>query len=118
MLGLILGAVLGAIDGLTALFSGGPEVKAAIMMIVVFSTIKSMIAGVLIGLLARKFQKLGLMMTVGLVIGFILAFIIAAMPSESGEHYWVEIIVPGSLVGLILGFVTQRYGRTPAGATA
>jgi hypothetical protein len=30
--------------------------------------------------------------------------------------YYLEIIVPGALVGLIVGFATQKYGQTPATA--
>ena len=45
------------------------------------------------------------------------AFLIAAMPNEQGGHYWVEIMVPGMIVGLIVGYATQRFGR-PKAATA
>jgi MFS family permease len=112
VLGLLLGAVLGAIDGLTALLSGSPEVAAQIGMIVVFSTLKGLIAGVLIGWFAQKVRSLPLGILFGFAVGLILAWIIAAMPSEDGKHYYLEIMVPGSLVGLIVGYATQRYGRT------
>lgn len=118
IIGVILGIVLGAIDGLTALFSGGPEVKAQIGMIVVFSSLKGLIAGIIIGLVARKVRSLSTMLTVGAIVGFVLAFIIAAMPDESGKHYWIEILIPGTLVGLILGFLTTRFGRQPQPARA
>jgi len=32
----------------------------------------------------------------------------------TGKHYYVQIIVPGSLVGLIVGYATQKYGAAPA----
>ena len=35
------------------------------------------------------------------------------MGDESGKHYYWEIMLPGSLLGAIVGFATQRYGRTP-----
>jgi LytS/YehU family sensor histidine kinase len=116
MLGLVLGAVLGAIDGLTAWFT--PAVRAQIVMIVCFSTLKGLIAGLLIGWFARRVRSVPLGIFFGLVVGFVLAYIIAAMPDPSGNHYWFEIIVPGSLVGLIVGYATQRYGRAPAPRTA
>ena len=115
VLGLLLGAVLGAIDGLTALLSGSPEVKAEIGMIVVFSTLKGLIAGLCIGWFARKVRSLPLGILFGFAVGLILAWIVAAMPSEDGQHYYWEIMVPGSIVGLIVGYATQRYGR--AGVT-
>ena len=59
-------------------------------------------------------MKIGII--VGLVVGFALAFAVAAIPNEQGGHYWVEILIPGTLVGLILGFLTQRFGRQPSQA--
>ena len=32
------------------------------------------------------------------------------MPNAQGGHYWVEIMLPGSIVGLIVGYATQRLG--------
>jgi hypothetical protein len=45
-------------------------------------------------------------------VGAILAYIIAAL--QGG--YYFEIILPGTLVGLIVGFATQKYGNSPAPA--
>ena len=33
------------------------------------------------------------------------------MPNEQGGHYWLEIMIPGSIVGLIVGYATQKFGR-------
>ena len=79
--------------------------------IVIGSTVKGMLAGIIIGFVAKKYNSLPLGLAVGFIVGLILAFIIAAMPNENGGHYWLEIMIPGSLVGLILGYITQRYGR-------
>lgn len=111
LLGLILGAVLGALDGLTALFY--PETASQIVGIVIGSTIKGVLAGVIIGLVARKFNNLPLGIGVGLLVGAALAFLVASFPDEQGRHYYLEIMVPGTLVGMILGYVTQRFGSTP-----
>ena len=110
LIGVITGLVLGAIDGLAAWFYG-PEVQAMITGIVVGSSIKSMIVGLVVGLVARKTASRRTVLLVGLIGGFVMAFIVAAMPGENGEHYWLEIIIPGTLVGFILGYVTHRYGR-------
>ncbi len=112
VLGILLGAILGALDGLTALFY--PEVASQIIGIVLGSTFKGIVAGVIMGFVARKYNNLPLGIIVGTLVGLTLAFIIAAMPDEKGNHYWLEIMVPGSLVGLILGYATQRYGKMPA----
>jgi len=85
-------------------------VRAQIVGIVVGSTIKGLIAGVAIGFFARKVQSLMLGILFGLAVGFVLAFIVAQM-----QHgYYFEIILPGSIVGIIVGYATQRYGQAPA----
>jgi len=42
------------------------------------------------------------------------AYLVAAMPSETGKHYYLEIMLPGFVVGAIIGFLTQRMGISPA----
>jgi hypothetical protein len=111
--GLILGGILGIFDGLTAWFT--PAVRSQLLGIVVGSTFKGIIAGVLIGFFARKVNSLPLGVLFGLVVGLLLAFGVAAMPSATGEHYYLQIMLPGGLVGLIVGYATQKYGsRGPA----
>jgi F0F1-type ATP synthase assembly protein I len=110
--GLVLGAVLGALDGLTALVSA-PEVKSQILSIVVGSTFKGLLAGAIIGWFARKVNSLPLGILAGLVVGAALAYPIAAMVNpETGKVYFWEIMIPGALVGMIVGFATQRYRAT------
>jgi len=106
--GLILGGILGIFDGLTAWFT--PAVRSQLLGIVVGSTFKGVIAGVLIGFFARKVNSLPLGVLFGLGVGLLLAFGVAAMPSATGEHYYLQIMLPGGLVGLIVGYATQRYG--------
>jgi peptidoglycan/LPS O-acetylase OafA/YrhL len=117
LLGLLLGAVLGAIDGGTAWFT--PEVRPEMATIIIGSTFKGLVGGILIGFFSRKVKSLPLGILFGLGIGALLALAIAAMPDAiTGKHYYKEIIIPGSLVGLIVGYATQKYGAAPASATA
>ncbi len=113
LLGLVLGGVLGIFDGLSALLSG-PEVAPYIVGIVSGSTIKGLITGWLIGFFATKVQSLPLGILFGLGVGLVLAFAVAAMPAENGKHYYWEIMLPGGILGMIVGFVTQRMGRRGA----
>ena len=115
VLGLVLGGVLGIFDGLTAWFT--PAVRDKLAEIVVGSTVKGLIAGILIGFFAKKFNSLPLGIVFGLAVGLLLAFAVAAMPDENGQHYYFEIMLPGSILGLVVGFATQKYGR-PSGQTA
>jgi hypothetical protein len=117
VLGLILGAILGAIDGATAWFT--PEVRVEMATIIIGSTFKGLVAGILIGVFARKVRSVPLGILFGLAVGALLAFAIAAMPDAvTGKHYYPQIILPGSIVGLIVGYATQRYGAGPATAPA
>jgi hypothetical protein len=112
--GLILGGILGIFDGLTAWFT--PAVRPQLLMIVVGSTIKGIIAGVLIGFFAKKVNSLPLGIVFGLAIGLALAFAVAAMPDPNGQHYYFQIMLPGGLVGLIVGYATQKYSSSTAPA--
>lgn len=112
VLGLILGAILGIFDGLSALLSA-PEVAPGIVGIVIGSTFKGLVVGVLAGWFARKVHSLRAGILFGLAAGAFFAFLVAAMPQPTGEHYWWEIMLPGSVLGLIVGYATQRYGVAP-----
>jgi hypothetical protein len=111
LVGVILGAVLGAIDGATAWFT--PEVRPAIVGIIIGGAIKSILVGAVVGAFARKVHSVGAGVLLGAVIGAGLAFTVAQLQHA---HY-LEIIVPGTIVGIILGFATQRYGVGPSAVT-
>jgi hypothetical protein len=113
VLGLILGGALGVFDGLTALISA-PEVAPMITGIVIGSTVKGVIVGVLVGWFATRTRSVPAGVVVGLAIGAFFAFLVAAMPNPDGSHYWWQIMLPGSVLGMIVGYATQRYGR-PSG---
>jgi uncharacterized membrane protein (Fun14 family) len=34
------------------------------------------------------------------------------MPNPSGQHYYFEIMIPGGIVGMIVGYATQRFGQS------
>jgi hypothetical protein len=115
--GMLLGGFLGIFDGLSALLHG-PEVAAQIVGIVIGSTCKGIIAGFLIGWFAKKVNSLPLGILFGLTVGLLLAFAVAAMPDPSGKHYYWEIMLPGGILGIIVGYATQRYAGRRSAATA
>src|SRR5436853_5489156 len=106
LFGLLLGGILGIFDGLTAWFT--PEVRNQLLGIIIGSTAKGLIAGVSIGYFSKKVDSLPLGIVLGLGVGLLLAYLVAAMPSETGKHYYLEIMLPGALVGAIVGYATQR----------
>lgn len=103
VLGMVVGAVLGLLDGLSAWFS--PEARAILIPIVLGSTLKGIVTGLAAGLIARWKHSVALGVGAGLAIGFVLSTL-AAMGQPG--HY-AEIVLPGMLVGVLVGFVTQRY---------
>lgn len=116
LLGLIAGGALGIVDGLTALVSA-PQVAPEIVTIVLGSMSKGLFAGVLIGWFGRKVNNLPLGVIFGLSVGAVCALPFAlGVDPTTGQRYFWEILIPGSLVGLIVGFLTQRYGVRPAAA--
>jgi hypothetical protein len=103
LLGIVVGAVLGALDGLSAWFS--PEARPIMMTIVIGSTVKGIVTGLLAGLIARWRKSTALGVVGGLAIGFLLSSLAAL---GQPDHY-VEIVLPGMIVGGLVGFVTQWY---------
>ncbi len=116
LLGLIVGVILGFIDGATAYFY--PEVRPLMMSILIGSSIKGLVAGVIIGFFARKVRSVPVGLVFGLGVGLLLAFLVAMTPDPNGQHHYLEIMFPGSIVGMILGYATQKFGKGPKQAEA
>lgn len=108
VLGLTVGAILGFLDGASAWFS--PEARPLMLTIVAGSTLKGLATGFITGLVARWRRSTALGIGAGLVAGFVLSSVAAI--GQNG-HY-LEIVLPGMLVGALTGFVTQRYPQFPA----
>ena len=117
MLGLVLGGVLGVFDGLSALVSApnDPAIKAGIVGIVIGSTFKGIVTGLLVGWFARRTQSLGLAIVFGLTVGLTLAFCVSLAQKMSGQpaYYW-QIMLPGAILGIIVGYATFTHGRGAA----
>lgn len=109
ILGIVLGAVLGLLDGATAWFT--PAVRDQMATILMGSSFKGIIAGAAIGLFAYKVNDLKWSVIFGLCIAALvsLPFAMATDPATGQTYFW-EILLPGSLVGLVVGYATQRYG--------
>src|SRR5215472_13514553 len=106
VVGLIFGLVLGALDGATAWFY--PETRPVIGGILVGSTFKGLLVGVLSGWFARKVQSMAWGVALGAGLGLLFAYGVAAMDATSGKPHYLEIMLPGFLTGAIIGFWTQR----------
>jgi hypothetical protein len=101
----LVGGVLGVFDGLTAWFS--PDVRSQLAGIVVGSTVKGLLAGVIIGYFATRVRSLVVGTIFGLLVGAFLAYLILLM--NPGPGHALNIMLPGSLVGLIVGYTAQKH---------
>jgi predicted benzoate:H+ symporter BenE len=112
VLGMLLGGILGVFDGLSALISAGddPAVRAGIVGIVIGSTIKGILTGLIIGWVARRTQSLPFAVAAGLGVGLLLALCVSLMQAAAGQpaYYW-QIMLPGGILGMIVGYATMRY---------
>ena len=108
VVGLLFGLALGVLDGATAWFY--PETRPVIGSILIGSSFKGMLVGILSGWFARKVHSTGWGITVGSTLGLLFAFLVAYMDAKSGKQHYLEIMLPGFVVGAIVGFLTQRMG--------
>jgi len=116
VLGLLLGAVLGLLDGASAYLYPYQDVKEQIIGIMIGSMFKGLLTGLATGYFATRLKSLPLGMLVGLAIGCLLSWGVVAM-QPPGHQYYVEIMIPGSLLGVVVGYATWRFGRGPRAAT-
>jgi len=108
VLGIAVGSVLGLLDGLSAWFY--PEARATMIPIVIGSTIKGLVTGLAAGLVARWRRSLPIGMAAGAVVGLVLSVLAA---QGQPDHFW-SIVLPGMLVGVLTGIITQRSRPTVA----
>ena len=99
----LLGGFLGIFDGLTSWFT--PAVRDQLGTIIIGSTFKGLVAGVLIGIFATRVRSLAWTLVFGVLVSGFFAYLVAAMQGK----YYLEIITPGALVGLIVGFAAYWY---------
>jgi membrane associated rhomboid family serine protease len=82
-------------------------------MIVVGSTLKGLVVGLAAGFFARKVRSVPLGIAFGLVLGLLFAYWVASQQ----RNYYLEIMLPGSLAGAMVGYATQKFGRGPEPAS-
>jgi hypothetical protein len=109
LIAVVLGAVLGFLDGSSAWFT--PEARDKLGSIILWSATKDVIAGFLIGLFAVFIPSKRAVIVWGLAVGLGLAFLVALSPDpDTGKRYFLPIMLPGGLVGLLVGYFTAKYG--------
>jgi len=103
-LGLLTGAALGLLDGLSAFFV--PEAAGMMTEIIIGSVVKGLVGGLVAGLVANRSASVSGTTLWSGIAGIILS-VLAAVPS--GEY--LHIVIPGTIVGLLTGFITHKWGK-------
>jgi len=113
MLGLVTGGTLGLLDGVSGFFE--PSLASVMTSVITFSMLKGLVAGVIIGFFSQRVRSMPLGLFAGIVIAAILSLLVIL---RAGMGLFWDIMLPGMLLGLIVGFATQKYGRKPEPSAA
>ncbi|HXT75043.1 MAG TPA: hypothetical protein VN780_02030 [Candidatus Eisenbacteria bacterium] len=106
VLGLILGGTLGLIDGLSGFFE--PSLAPMMGSVITFSMLKGLVAGIAIGYLSQRVRSIAIGITAGMAIAAVLSLVVVM---HAGMALFWDIMLPGMLLGAIVGFATQRWGK-------
>jgi|SRR5271170_43874 len=113
MLGLAVGGTLGLLDGLSGFLE--PSLAPLMSSVITFSLLKGLAAGVAIGCVSQKVHSLLVGILAGAVIAAALSFLVIL---RAGMSLFWDIMLPGMLLGIIVGFCTQKFGGKAAAARA
>ena len=105
MLGLAVGGTLGLLDGLSGFLD--PSLAPLMSSVITFSLLKGLISGVAIGYFSKRVHSMSLGILAGI---FIAAAFSMLLILKAGITLFWDIILPGMLLGVIVGFATQRFG--------
>jgi hypothetical protein len=106
MLGLVLGGTLGLLDGLSGFFE--PSLAPVMGSVITFSLLKGLLAGVATGYVSQRVHSMLLGILAGIGIAAALSLLVIL---HAGMALFLDIMIPGLLLGLIVGFATQRFGK-------
>jgi hypothetical protein len=109
VLGLALGGFLGLVDGLSGFFE--PSLGSVMGSVITFSMLKGVVSGVLIGYVSQRFHSMLVGILSGIAIAALLSLVVIL---HAGMALFWDIMLPGMLLGVIVGFCTQKFGREAA----
>ena len=109
MLGLAVGGTLGLLDGLSGFLE--PSLAPVMGSVITFSLLKGLLAGIATGYVAERLHSVA--------VGILAAVLSLLLVLRAGMALFWDILLPGMLLGAIVGFATQRFGKkaeSPAAA--
>jgi len=113
VLGLAVGGVLGLLDGLSGFFE--PSLAPVMGSVITFSLLKGLLAGIATGYVSQRVDSMLLGILTGVGIAAVLSLLVIL---RAGMALFWDIMIPGMLLGLIVGFATQKFGRGRESALA
>jgi hypothetical protein len=113
MLGLAVGGVLGLLDGLSGFMY--PSLAPVMSSVITFSLLKGLLAGIATGYVSQRVCSMLLGVLAGIGIAAVLSLFVIL---RAGMALLWDILLPGMLLGAIVGFATQRFGRAKESAVA
>jgi hypothetical protein len=113
MLGLAVGGTLGLLDGLSGFFE--PSLAPVMGSVITFSLLKGLLAGLATGYVSQRVHSMTLGILAGTGIAAALSLLVIL---RAGMALFWDILLPGMLLGVVVGFATQRFGRSADPATA
>src|SRR5580692_11690423 len=106
MLGLAVGGTLGLLDGLSGFLE--PSLAPVMSSVITFSLLKGLVAGIAIGYVSQRFHS----MLVGILTGIGIAGALSLLVIlHAGMALFWDIMLPGMLLGIVVGFTTQKFGK-------
>lgn len=109
MLGLAVGGTLGLMDGLSGFLE--PSLAPLMTSVITFSLLKGLVSGVAIGYFSKKVHSMPLGILAGVLIAAAFSMLLIL---KAGMALFLDIMLPGMLLGVIVGFATQRFGKQAA----
>jgi hypothetical protein len=106
MLGLAVGGALGLLDGLSGFLE--PSLAPVMSSVITFSLLKGLVSGAAIGYVSEKVHSIALGMLAGMAIAAVLSLLVIL---RAGMALFWDIMLPGMLLGVVVGFTTQKFGR-------
>jgi hypothetical protein len=106
MLGLAVGGTLGLLDGLSGFLE--PSLAPVMTSVITFSLLKGLVSGIAIGYVSQRFHSMlmGILAGIGIAAALSLLVILRA-----GMALFWDIMLPGMLLGVVVGFATQKFGK-------
>lgn len=114
LLGLAVGGTLGLLDGLSGFLE--PSLAPVMGSVITFSLLKGLIAGISTGYVSQRVHSMIAGMAAGIGIAATLSLLVIL---RTGMALFWDIMLPGMLLGAVVGFATQRFAsaKSPAVAT-